>query len=60
MPRLITRIMSDTPDRPTEESTSSRLTDVWWALCTSCWNRTPTSRPSIAEIATRVGSASAT
>ncbi|KAI6158414.1 kinase-like domain-containing protein [Pisolithus thermaeus] len=35
------------PPQPTEESTQFRLTDAWWEICTSCWRRDPSSRPTV-------------
>ncbi|KAG6329138.1 hypothetical protein ID866_9950 [Astraeus odoratus] len=42
------------PDRPTEASTCCRMTNEWWELCSSCWNRNPSSRPQIANIEKRI------
>ncbi|KAI6039008.1 kinase-like domain-containing protein, partial [Pisolithus marmoratus] len=38
------------PPRPAEESTQFRLTDAWWEICTSCWKRDPSSRPTVKNI----------
>ncbi|KAI6151689.1 hypothetical protein BKA82DRAFT_955776 [Pisolithus tinctorius] len=49
--RLVHRICTgQTPDRPTDEETLSRLTDEWWNLCLSCWRFEPLSRPTISHI----------
>ncbi|KAL4068442.1 kinase-like domain-containing protein [Scleroderma yunnanense] len=47
---LLVRILKGPPDRPTDESTYSRLTDEWWDLCVSCWKREPLRRPKIAYL----------
>lgn len=47
---IMRRIMSELPDRPSPESTCSRLTDEWWGICTSCWSSSPSERPDIADI----------
>ncbi|KAI5984986.1 kinase-like domain-containing protein [Pisolithus orientalis] len=42
------------PPRPSEESTQFRLTDEWWSICTSCWGRDPSSRPTMQDIIEKV------
>ncbi|KAI6139741.1 kinase-like domain-containing protein [Pisolithus tinctorius] len=55
---LMQRIMAGPPDRPNAQSTHSHLTDEWWEICMSCWNRDPSARPGIADIATRIAAKS--
>ncbi|KAG6333029.1 hypothetical protein ID866_6064 [Astraeus odoratus] len=38
------------PVRPTEESSCFRMTNAWWDICSSCWQREPMSRPTITEV----------
>lgn len=38
------------PDRPSDEDTHSRMTDSWWGICYSCWNQSPSSRPTTAKL----------
>ena len=38
------------PYRPAAEETNNRLTDAWWGICTMCWQRDPTLRPSMSDI----------
>ncbi|KAI6010923.1 kinase-like domain-containing protein [Pisolithus orientalis] len=40
----------ETPDRPSDEQTCSRLTDQWWDICRQCWNVEPSSRPMISDV----------
>ncbi|KAL4073702.1 kinase-like domain-containing protein [Scleroderma citrinum] len=47
---VMRRILHGPPDRPTDEQTCSRMSIHWWNICYSCWNRDPSSRPSIMEI----------
>ncbi|KAG6333945.1 hypothetical protein ID866_5142 [Astraeus odoratus] len=47
---IITRILQEPPDRPSDESTCSRMTDQWWEICTLCWTRDESLRPSISAI----------
>ncbi|KAI6006153.1 kinase-like domain-containing protein [Pisolithus marmoratus] len=47
-------IMGKLPPRPAEESTQFRLTDEWWEICTSCWERDPASRPTVKDIIEKV------
>ncbi|KAI5993361.1 kinase-like domain-containing protein, partial [Pisolithus marmoratus] len=51
---LMQRIMAGPPDRPSAQSTHSRLTDEWWEICMSCWNRAPSARPRITNIVARI------
>lgn len=43
-------VMGRLPLRPSEESTLSRMTDAWWEICTSCWRRQPSARPSMKDL----------
>lgn len=47
---VISRILQGAPSRPTDKDTCGRLTDAWWDICSSCWHREPSGRPSISEI----------
>jgi len=38
------------PDRPSDEDTHSRMTSIWWDICCRCWNRSPSSRPTMATL----------
>ncbi|KAG6331755.1 hypothetical protein ID866_7336 [Astraeus odoratus] len=51
---VIRRILEGPPSRPTDESTCFRMTDAWWEICTSCWERSEASRPPISCIAEKV------
>ena len=42
--------MKGPPSRPELESTCNRMTDAWWNICLSCWQRDPESRPSASKI----------
>ena len=42
--------MGPGPDRPAAETTNSRLTDAWWAICTKCWKFEPALRASMSDI----------
>ncbi|KIM64459.1 hypothetical protein SCLCIDRAFT_632160 [Scleroderma citrinum Foug A] len=48
------RVLRDPPNRPSEEETCSRLTDGWWDICLPCWQRNPSSRPDMTEIASKI------
>ncbi|KAI6001458.1 kinase-like domain-containing protein [Pisolithus albus] len=39
------------PPRPAQGTTQFRLTDAWWEICTSCWERDPSLRPTVDMIA---------
>ncbi|KAI6010017.1 kinase-like domain-containing protein [Pisolithus marmoratus] len=53
--RVLSRlIMGKLPPRPAEQSTQFRLTDGWWEICTSCWERDPASRPAVKDIIEKV------
>ncbi|KAG6329230.1 hypothetical protein ID866_9860 [Astraeus odoratus] len=58
---VITSILQGPPDRPSDESTRSRMTDRWWKICSSCWVRDESLRPPVStilkEIATMVRAA---
>lgn len=45
------RIVKGPPERPSD---CSRLTDKWWEIFSSCWERDPRLRPSIGEMTRRV------
>ncbi|KAI6040467.1 kinase-like domain-containing protein [Pisolithus marmoratus] len=47
-------VMVRLPPRPSEESTLSRMTDPWWAICTSCWRHELSSCPSAKELMEKV------
>lgn len=47
---VISRIMQGPPDRPSDKDTCGRLTNAWWNVCFSCWHRSPSYRPPIAEV----------
>ncbi|KAI6127878.1 kinase-like domain-containing protein [Pisolithus croceorrhizus] len=48
-------ILTGPPERPSEEDTCFRMTDEWWALCSRCWTREPSSRISISDSVKLVG-----
>ncbi|KAI6097182.1 kinase-like domain-containing protein [Pisolithus sp. B1] len=49
--RVMSRIMTGKlPPRPSAEATQSRMADVWWEICTSCWGSNPSSRPTMRDI----------
>ncbi|KAI6116504.1 kinase-like domain-containing protein, partial [Pisolithus sp. B1] len=53
--QVFRRLMQmELPLRPTEESTQFRMTDGWWEICTSCWERTPALRPIMKDIIVKV------
>ncbi|KAI5997621.1 kinase-like domain-containing protein [Pisolithus orientalis] len=43
-------VMGRLPLRPSEESTLSHMPDAWWEICTSCWQREPSARPSMKDL----------
>ncbi|KAI5989522.1 kinase-like domain-containing protein, partial [Pisolithus albus] len=45
------------PPRPAHGTTQFRLTGTWWEICMSCWRRDPSQRPTVDEIAERIGRA---
>ncbi|KAG6329229.1 hypothetical protein ID866_9859, partial [Astraeus odoratus] len=47
---VITRILQGPPNRPSDESTCSRMTDQWWEICTLCWTRDESLRPPVSVI----------
>lgn len=57
------KILRALPARPGEEETFFRLTDDWWEMCSSCWNRQPFLRPQMSavvkSISAKAGSISA-
>jgi len=52
--QLKQRIAQGPPERPTGKAICSRLTDRWWNVFSSCWERDPWIRPSMEEVARRV------
>ena len=50
MSSVLVKILRGVPDRPSIETTFSRLTDEWWDLCLLCWKRDPSLRPSMSDI----------
>ncbi|KAG6326337.1 hypothetical protein ID866_12752, partial [Astraeus odoratus] len=49
---IILRILRGPPERPSDESTCSRMTDDWWKICSLCWKREPSTRPEMSDIIT--------
>ena len=49
------RILQGPPDRPSNEETRSRMTKRWWDMCSSCWNREPSLRPTMLHIVQKIG-----
>ena len=47
---LIAAITQRLPDRPSDEDTHSRMTQMWWDMCSKCWNKIPSSRPTMATL----------
>ncbi|KAG6330634.1 hypothetical protein ID866_8457 [Astraeus odoratus] len=52
--RLVLRILRGPPERPSDEWTYSRMTDDWWELLCSCWQRGPLLRPSMSELVSTI------
>ena len=52
---VIALILRGPPNRPTSEATIFRMSDNWWQLCLSCWNRDPCLRPSMLDIVQEIG-----
>lgn len=48
------RIVRGPPERPTNKDTCFRMTDQWWELCSACWVRPPSLRPTISDISQRI------
>ena len=42
------------PDRPSAENTCFRLTDEWWGICSECWHRDPSSRPTMLQVVEKI------
>ncbi|KAG6331295.1 hypothetical protein ID866_7793 [Astraeus odoratus] len=42
------------PERPSKDSTYSRMTDDWWGVCLECWKQDPSSRPSALQFLLKV------
>lgn len=51
---VMIRILEGPPSRPSDEQTCSRMTSRWRDICHSCWNRAPSSRPSIMDIVNEI------
>ncbi|KAL4068811.1 kinase-like domain-containing protein [Scleroderma yunnanense] len=47
---IMGRIVNGPPDRPSDNDTSSRMTDTWWNILTQCWNNDPSLRPTISDV----------
>ncbi|KAG6329426.1 hypothetical protein ID866_9663 [Astraeus odoratus] len=47
---LVLRILRGPPERPSDESTCSRMTNDWWEICSLCWKREPSTRPEMTDI----------
>lgn len=47
---IVYTILRALPTRPGEEETFFRLTDNWWEMCASCWNRQPFLRPQMSAL----------
>ncbi|KAI5988617.1 kinase-like protein, partial [Pisolithus albus] len=45
LPAVMLRILERPPDRPSLKSTCCRMSEDWWQLCLSCWQRDPSARP---------------
>ena len=43
-------IIRGPPTRPGERETLDRLTNDWWDICLSCWNRKPVLRPPMSAV----------
>ncbi|KAG6332469.1 hypothetical protein ID866_6619 [Astraeus odoratus] len=53
METVIYSIIRGPPARPSDEDTCFRLTDGWWNICLSCWERDPQQRPTMSQIIAR-------
>ena len=42
------------PERPSIEDTCSRMSNMWWDMCTHCWKHDPSSRPTMAYIVKQI------
>lgn len=47
---VILRILQGPPDRPSNQSTHSRMTDEWWNMCSRCLDINPLTRPQISDV----------
>ncbi|KAI6017968.1 kinase-like domain-containing protein [Pisolithus microcarpus] len=54
LPAVMLRVLERPPDRPSSKSTHCRMTEGWWQLCLSCWQRDPSARPQISQILTSI------
>ncbi|KAG6328634.1 hypothetical protein ID866_10455, partial [Astraeus odoratus] len=52
---VIHRILKGPPNRPSDESTSFRMTDPWWEMCSLCWEP-ESARPPISDIVKKITS----
>ncbi|KIM61241.1 hypothetical protein SCLCIDRAFT_81653, partial [Scleroderma citrinum Foug A] len=43
-------VRGNLPARPNDEDTHSRMTKMWWDMCSQCWNKFPSSRPTMATL----------
>ncbi|KAG6325705.1 hypothetical protein ID866_13384, partial [Astraeus odoratus] len=54
-PSVMLRVMQGPlPERPNQQVTCLRMTDAWWEICMSCWNRDPKIRPSILTVVEKI------
>lgn len=52
---LISKVMrGHVPERPSIEDTCSRMSNMWWNMCTRCWEFDPSLRPTIAHIVEQI------
>ncbi|KAG6335518.1 hypothetical protein ID866_3572 [Astraeus odoratus] len=47
---ILKHILMNDRKRPSDEDTNCRMTDEWWEICQSCWNRKPSLRPSMSTV----------
>lgn len=50
MAAVMAVVIRGPPTRPSEGETLTRLTDDWWNICSSCWNRQPVLRPPMSAV----------
>ena len=51
---LVMKILKGPPDRPSAEDTCFRLTDEWWGICSECWQRDPSKRPTMLQVVEKI------
>ncbi|KAL4079173.1 kinase-like domain-containing protein [Scleroderma citrinum] len=51
---IMLRITDGPPSRPSNESTCSRMTEMWWEVCTQCWERNESLRSPISDIVKKI------